>query len=211
MFAFIDRQTREIRARSTDPLYFAEGTRPPQVVLAPANSFGENVLILAQDIADRTYRTSSLINFAIPEGTFFHTNPSASVALEARQADDSGLPTWLTFNPEAGTFSGVTPEDFTGTLRIKVIARDSNGIEAEGTFVLNISEQDFNVERDGASVDDGSRNQDQAAINTGGNKNHQAAAGDGNIGEKAPAETASKDTLLSKAVKALNKLLEGKA
>ncbi len=50
---------------------------------------------------------------------------------------DSPLPSWLRFDPVSGTFSGQPPADAPAVIKIRVVARDSNGNEATATIVIN--------------------------------------------------------------------------
>lgn len=87
-------------------------------------------------------RADSIVTFEIPQGTFLHTDPSASVTLEARMSDGSSLPSWLQFNPERGMFVGEAPPGTNATYEIEVIARDSNGAEAAARFSLMVTDDE---------------------------------------------------------------------
>ncbi|MDP3516677.1 MAG: Ig-like domain-containing protein, partial [Pseudohongiella sp.] len=127
------------------------GTRPPAVTLAAgatAGGTGTNALLLGIAPTDVTWRADQAINVGIPQGTFLHTDPAASVVLEARLADGSNLPAWIQFDPDNGMFTGQAPEGFTGSVEINVIARDTNGSEATARFAIVISdEQEISAEQ----------------------------------------------------------------
>jgi hypothetical protein len=61
----------------------------------------------------------------------------AVVYLSARLADGSPLPGWLRLDPATGAFVGIPPEGFDETLKIEVIARDTEGREAKTRFELD--------------------------------------------------------------------------
>jgi hypothetical protein len=113
------------------------GTRPAPVALAAGG--GNGGLALAIDPENRTLKSNAFILFDIPQGTFVHTNAEASVTLVARLEDGNDLPGWLNFEATTGVFSGTPPEDYEGRLTIVVIARDSDGAEAEAMFELIIT------------------------------------------------------------------------
>ncbi|MBV8031207.1 MAG: hypothetical protein JO035_06835, partial [Betaproteobacteria bacterium] len=76
----------------------------------------------------------------VPEDAFAHTDPAAIVHLEARMADGTVLPSWLSFEGVRGIFAGHPPEGLQGSLEIEVIARDTEGREAHTKFVLLVED-----------------------------------------------------------------------
>jgi len=73
--------------------------------------------------------------FTFDIGTFVDVEDSV-LTYTATKADDSSLPTWLTFDALARTFSG-TPEVGEGSFIIKVTATDSGGLSVSDEFALN--------------------------------------------------------------------------
>ncbi|MBA0215755.1 putative Ig domain-containing protein, partial [Pectobacterium brasiliense] len=62
-------------------------------------------------------------NFTVPAGTF--SDPDGdTLTLSATLADGSPLPSWITFNPATGTFSGTPGNGDVGTVVIRVTATD---------------------------------------------------------------------------------------
>lgn len=114
------------------------GNRPAPVALSTGN--GNTGLALAIDPENRSYKPDTFILFNIPQGTFVHSNAEVSVTLEASLEDGNELPGWLSFDASTGVFSGTPPDEFEGRLSIRVIAKDSDGLEAVATFELIISE-----------------------------------------------------------------------
>jgi hypothetical protein len=93
----------------------------------------------ARDIPLQKFASSDrLIVFLIPKDTFEHTDAEAKIILTATMVDGTALPTWLIFDPLKGEFRGVAPQDFTGDLIIKILARDDFGRQAETTVKINI-------------------------------------------------------------------------
>ncbi|HSW20916.1 MAG TPA: cadherin domain-containing protein, partial [Ramlibacter sp.] len=66
----------------------------------------------------------------LPEGTFTHSSGAAAISVTAQQADGKPLPAWLRFDPLTGRLFGVAPAGFIGTVKIQLIARDTQGLAA---------------------------------------------------------------------------------
>ncbi|WP_409311494.1 DUF4347 domain-containing protein, partial [Pectobacterium sp. B1J-3] len=77
------------------------------------------------------------LNVTIPAGTF--TDPDGdTLMLSASQADGTALPSWLTFNPATGTFSGTPANGDVGNLIIRVTASDGDA-SVSTTFELTVT------------------------------------------------------------------------
>ncbi|MGE5524855.1 MAG: VCBS domain-containing protein [Rhodospirillaceae bacterium] len=98
-------------------------------------------LTVANPIPDQFAERNGEAKFAVPEGTFMHTNPGERLTLAAQMADGTPLPPWLTFNGTTGVFEGKPPQNFQGELQIKVIARDSSGNEVESLFRFHVGDK----------------------------------------------------------------------
>lgn len=93
--------------------------------------------LLASPLSDVTVTQNTLVNIAIPAGTFTDTD---ELTLSATLADGSPLPSWLTFNPSTATLSGTAPAGFDlPPLSIQVTARDTAGGTATDTFTLTLT------------------------------------------------------------------------
>jgi hypothetical protein len=79
--------------------------------------------------------------FTIPYDAFMHSKQDAVIKLQAKQANDAPLPSWATFDPQAGTFDVKPPPNFKGKVELKVIARDEDGREAVSIFRLFVGEE----------------------------------------------------------------------
>jgi uncharacterized repeat protein (TIGR02059 family) len=95
-------------------------------------------LMIYRGVPDQFCEANSAISFTIPTDAFAHTRAGAQVMLTATLTDGSRLPDWLLFNKISGTFQGVPPKNFSGELRIKVVAVDQQGLQAEAIFRFNI-------------------------------------------------------------------------
>ncbi|HEX8226041.1 MAG TPA: tandem-95 repeat protein [Allosphingosinicella sp.] len=72
-------------------------------------------------LADRIVPEDSLIDIAIPAGTFADVDGDA-LTLSVRLADGGALPAWLAF--DGARLTGTPPADFNGILEIEVFASD---------------------------------------------------------------------------------------
>ena len=75
--------------------------------------------------------------FQVPADAFTDVD-SASLTYTATLANGSPLPTWLGFNTVPRTFSGTPPQNFNGTVDLKVTASDGS-LSASDTFRLTIT------------------------------------------------------------------------
>ena len=136
-----DRAGSGVAAYSLDS--YTQATAVPQVaafqpVILPSES---PRLSVYRGVPDQFSEASSVIRFTIPENAFAHSKADSKVMLHATLTDGSPLPSWLTFDRLTGTFQGIPPKDFLGDLRIKVIARDAQGQQAEAVFRFSIGSQ----------------------------------------------------------------------
>ncbi|MCU0793582.1 MAG: Ig-like domain-containing protein, partial [Opitutaceae bacterium] len=95
-------------------------------------------LILYRGVPDQFMESNDPFNFTIPIDAFVHSSSEAQVILNATLTDGRPLPDWLHFNRTTGVFEGEPPANFVGELRVKVIARDAQGLQAEAVFRLFI-------------------------------------------------------------------------
>ncbi|WP_103123724.1 Calx-beta domain-containing protein, partial [Nostoc cycadae] len=132
---------------SDDPLYLPSGSvKLTHTVTLTAGQvatdidFGNQLLnnapILENAIADQTIGAKSPFSFTLPANTFTDIDAGDNLTYTATLADDSPLPSWLTFN--SNTFSGTPTLTDVGILSIKVIATDSQGAIASDIFTINI-------------------------------------------------------------------------
>jgi hypothetical protein len=99
-------------------------------------------LVVYRGVPDQFSESGTVIRFTIPADAFAHEKEDSQVVFSALLIDGSALPSWLVFDRVNGVFSGVAPDDFLGELKIKVVARDSKGQQAEAIFRFNVSKAD---------------------------------------------------------------------
>lgn len=96
----------------------------------------EDAVSLLSALENQTIAEDASWSFIIPENTFLDVDGdvlSYSVSL----ADDSPLPSWLSFNESTRELSGTPPQDFNGSVEFKVRAVDSAS-EAVDEFTLTV-------------------------------------------------------------------------
>ncbi|MCP3429680.1 putative Ig domain-containing protein [Alteromonas sp. LMIT007] len=92
-------------------------------------SFFDNTVVVS---------ASAGIDLQIPADAFTDADESEVGQLDIAVSEASGgeLPEWLSYDEDTGTFTGVPPEDFLGTLKIKVEATDEFGETADDILTL---------------------------------------------------------------------------
>ncbi|MBW4514419.1 MAG: DUF4347 domain-containing protein [Timaviella obliquedivisa GSE-PSE-MK23-08B] len=94
---------------------------------------------LDNPIADQPATEDTLFTFAVPTNTFSDVDTGDILTYTATQADDTPLPSWLTFNATTQTFSGTPLNAQVGSLNVKVKATDTGLLTAEDSFTMTIA------------------------------------------------------------------------
>jgi hypothetical protein len=99
-------------------------------------------LSLFRGVTDQVVQSTGIATkISLPFDAFVHSNKDATIALEAKLADDSSLPSWVQFDPATGVFEVTPPPGFKGKLDLKVVARDDDGREAVALFQMFVGEE----------------------------------------------------------------------
>jgi hypothetical protein len=155
---------------------------------------GVHRLYVYHGLTDMHFTAGRALHFSVPNDAFAHTDPGATVLLEARLADGSALPAWLTFNSVTGTFTGMPPGGITGALDIEVTARDEDGRIARLQFKLELDAVTVDADKaqraEVASAQDAELMYEDAAAEAGMEANAALADADAAIKAKAEAEKA---------------------
>ena len=61
------------------------------------------------------------------------------LAFSAQLENGNALPSWLTFDPTTRTFNGVATNVDEGSVTIRVVATDSNGLSVQDDFELSVT------------------------------------------------------------------------
>ncbi|MDR6759816.1 Ca2+-binding RTX toxin-like protein, partial [Mycoplana sp. BE70] len=94
---------------------------------------------VATPIVDQTANEDEAFSFTVPTGTFDDVDVGDSLTLSATLPNGDPLPTWLTFNPETGTFSGTPENGDVGTITVKVTATDGSDVSVSDEFTLTVN------------------------------------------------------------------------
>ncbi len=101
-------------------------------------------------IADQRFELGVPASFQIAKNAFSDVESQASLTYSATLADGSALPSWLTFDGESRTFSGVPSAGDAGVLVLRVTATDAGGQTAADEFLLDVG----TVHQSGTSAND---------------------------------------------------------
>ncbi|HYC02364.1 MAG TPA: putative Ig domain-containing protein [Azospirillaceae bacterium] len=98
--------------------------------------------VVAEAIKDQSSPEDSAWTFTFPAGTFTDVD-DATLAYDFDVVDGKGnpladQPSWLGFDAGTRTFGGTPPQDFNGTLAVRVTASDGETSAAD-TFVLTVT------------------------------------------------------------------------
>ncbi|MCB2008525.1 MAG: DUF4347 domain-containing protein, partial [Rhodoferax sp.] len=97
-----------------------------------------SVPTVAAPLLDQSTNEDAPYSFTVPAGTFSDADPGDVLTLTARLADNSLLPSWLTFNPATRVFSGTPANAQVGAITIRVTATDAQGATATSDFTLTV-------------------------------------------------------------------------
>ena len=93
---------------------------------------------LANEIPNQMATVGTAFNYAFLANTFNDADGD-TLAYTATLADDSALPTWLTFSAATRAFSGTPQAADVGTVAVKVTASDGNGESVSDSFDIVVS------------------------------------------------------------------------
>lgn len=95
---------------------------------------------LINSIAGQSSTKGAAFSFSLPAGLFADA-PGQTLTFSATRADGSPLPSWLTFNPATGAFSGTPTAVDLGNLVVKVIATDNGtpGLASSALFTIAVA------------------------------------------------------------------------
>ena len=92
--------------------------------------------MVSAGIADQVSAENVAWSYQVALGAFSDVDSSA-LSYSATLGDGAALPSWLSFNAGTRTFSGTPPQNFAGTLNLKVTASDGS-LSAIDTFTLSV-------------------------------------------------------------------------
>ncbi|MCY4488726.1 MAG: putative Ig domain-containing protein, partial [Deltaproteobacteria bacterium] len=95
---------------------------------------------VVKEIPVQVAHVGVLFNYTVPEDTFSDVETPATLTYSATKSDDTALPTWLSFDRSARSFSGTPPAS--GTLSVKVTATDDDGATGSDIFAIKVPTTD---------------------------------------------------------------------
>jgi hypothetical protein len=111
-----------------------------------------STLAANRDVPDLSIAPGQSFTFTLPRDTFISSGEASQVTYKAVLVGNDGrteqpLPSWVRFDPVTGTFRGTPPSNSPAELRLKVIARDSQGNEASVTMTIQTTGNNQGGER----------------------------------------------------------------
>ena len=103
-----------------------------------AGTTTNNPPTVANTIPDQTATAGTAFSYAFPANTFSDAD-SDTLSYTATKADDTALPTWLTFTAGTRAFSGTPQAADIATVSVKVTASDGNGGSVSDEFDITVS------------------------------------------------------------------------
>ena len=120
----------DIHSIVTDTWGFGSRTRSLRITIKGTIN---NAPTVATAIPDQTATTGTAFNYAFPDTTFADADGD-TLTYTAMLADDTMLPSWLSFTAATRTFSGTPQATDVETVSVKVTASDGNGGSVSDTF-----------------------------------------------------------------------------
>jgi hypothetical protein len=96
--------------------------------------------VVSAAIADQAIAENTAWSYQVASGTFSDVDGD-TLTYSATLGDGASLPGWLSFNAGTRTFSGTPPQNFAGTLNLKVTASDGSA-NVSDTFILTVAALD---------------------------------------------------------------------
>ena len=94
--------------------------------------------VVANAIADQSSPAAAAWSYQVPADAFSDVDDNTTLSYTATLGDDSTLPAWLSFDATSRTFSGTPPQNFSGSLDLKVTASDGS-LSVSDTFALAVT------------------------------------------------------------------------
>ncbi len=99
--------------------------------------------VLSTPLPDQAAAQGGVFNYTVSATAFTDPDSGDSLSYSATLADGSALPSWLSFNAATRVFSGTPPT--TGTISIKLTAKDTGNLSASDVFDIVTSVQNLTL------------------------------------------------------------------
>ncbi len=104
-------------------------------------------------LADAAATEGQVFSLTLPADAFSDPDVGDVLTFSAQLSGGGVLPGWLSFDALTRTFSGIPPNDASGTIDVEVVATDSGGLSISDTFTLNVLDENFAPTLDNAIAD----------------------------------------------------------
>ncbi|MCP4276179.1 MAG: hypothetical protein GY779_07495, partial [Gammaproteobacteria bacterium] len=104
-----------------------------------AGAITNNAPVLDNSILDQVTAEDGTFSFTVPADTFSDPDVDDALSYSATLADDTALPSWLSFDDTTRTFSGAPVNDDVGVIEVKVTATDGSDSLVTDTFSLTVN------------------------------------------------------------------------
>lgn len=143
----------------------AESSASLTVTIAGSN----DAPLIVNPLSDLTASPNSNFSWQLPTGTFTDVDQGDVLTYQARLADGSPLPTWLTFDTATQTLSGRTPRDASGFLDVMITATDSatGAVQTSNLSVSDVFQIAFEGGHGGGGGNGGGGSQGNAGVGNG--------------------------------------------
>ncbi len=94
---------------------------------------------LANALPDKTTTENTAFNFTFAANTFNDVDAGDTLTYNATLDNGNALPSWLSFNATARTFSGTPTAANVGSINVKVTATDTGSASVSDIFVLSVT------------------------------------------------------------------------
>ena len=125
-------------SKNTANEWYIVGTALRITIKGTLTASSNNAPTVATAILDQTATTGTAFSYQVPPATFTDAD-SDTLTYTATLADDTALPSWLSFAPATRTFSGTPQAADVGTVAVKVTASDGNGESVSDSFDIVVS------------------------------------------------------------------------
>ena len=118
---------------------------PSDVVNTTTGIPANNAPTVANAIPNQTATAGTAFSYQFPTNTFNDTDTGDTLSYAATKADDTTLPTWLSFTDSTRTFAGMPAAADTGTVSVKVTASDGNSGTVSDEFDITVRDPNAGI------------------------------------------------------------------
>ncbi len=93
---------------------------------------------VSKAIPDTSGEVGKSFLFVLDPNTFTDVDPGDVILLSASMSMEGSVPTWLTFTPATGTFSGTPADADKGLVEVIVTAKDNSSASVSDTFNIDV-------------------------------------------------------------------------